>query len=402
MDLLAERGLSPADFYVERNGLVFGAMLKLYEESAPIDEVTVAQQLKDLGTWDRSGGVQTIADLLERAGTTAHLDRYVVIVLEKARIRALVEAARAIEMDALAPVDDVDALLSGADARLRSVLEVSSGDRQTSFDGAELAKVAMAPEGARIMRPTRAAHLFAPVGQPTVLAGPTGSGKSGVCTTMAAKQADEGQRVAFFSLELTAQENVHRIFAARMRCPFAAVQKALRDQADATIRMNGTWVCEYAAVTAQADRLAQQKFWVDDTAGITWQKIDARSRSLAKRWGGLDLVIVDYLQLLGWTGYSKANQNSKLEEQLEAMRRLAKDLGCMMVLVSQFNRVEPGKAPEMSNLRGSGAIEQAAGMVVFTSHHGDKSGFRIVKGRYTGPMWVPAKYFGPCYLWEDV
>ena len=122
LETLAQR-LTPADLYSPHHRAVFDAMLELRRRGVPVDLVTLRQQLVDLGTFDRAGGLRTLSDLLDRGGTVEHLGHYLAIVLNKARLRQVLEFARAVEAQALGEVSDVGAFVKGANERWGQTVE---------------------------------------------------------------------------------------------------------------------------------------------------------------------------------------------------------------------------------------------------------------------------------------
>ena len=364
MDTLLEQ-LSPPDFYLERHRLVFEAMQREYESSGTVDVVTLQQNLLDHGTWEKAGGARTLAELLDRAGKTSNLGHYCKIVRSKALIRNMIEAARTIETDGLQDISDVSEFLDKAEAQVFAVLEerVSTELRPISdvvratieqIEAAYDADGAVTGLGSGFRDLDSITHGLQK-GDLIVVAARPAMGKTSFCLNMAANSALRyGGKVAFFSLEMPAEQLATRLLAAEARIDVS--------------RLRGGYLSDddWPRLVEAADRLSKAGIFIDDTPGISPSGLRAKCRRLARR-EGLDLVIIDYLQLMSG-GQNIRSREQEISYISRSLKGLAKDLGAPVVALSQLNRgVESrtDKRPLMSDLRESGAIEQDADIILF-------------------------------------
>ena len=365
IDLVIEHEIGEEDFYVTRHGLVFAAMRSLHEQSGSIDEVTLSNQMKDMGVWEQAGSSRTLGELLNRAGTTSHLPHYCKIVRDKALARRMVEAARQIELEGLSETDDVAGFLDMAESEVFKVLENRGGTNlkpisevvASSFERISAAfdspdNVVGLATGYRDL--DKITHGLQK-GDLIIVAARPGMGKTSLVLNLATNTALRYKAaVAIFSLEMPSEQLVNRMMAAEARINLEKlISGRLSDD-------------EWPKLTHASDQLSQARVFIDDTPGITPGSIRAKCRRL-KRRGGLDLVVVDYLQLMS-SGQREQSREQEISRISRSMKGLAKDLGCPVIVLSQLNRgVESrtDKRPMLSDLRESGAIEQDADMIGF-------------------------------------
>ena len=365
VDTIIEHEIGEEDFYVSRHGMVFAAMRRVHERHGTIDEVTLAQQMKDMGTWEQAGASRTLGELLDRAGTTSHLSHYCKIVRDKALARRMVEAARNIEMDGLTDTDDVATYLDEAEAAIFGVLENRGGSSlkaasdvvKSAFEQISKAydnddSVVGLSTGYRDLDDLT--HGLQP-GDLIILAARPGMGKTAFVLNLASNTSlRKDASVAVFSLEMPGEQLVQRMMASEARI---ALEK---------LRSGHIAEDEWPKLTNVADQLSQSKLYIDDTPGITPGAIRAKCRRL-KRREGLDLVIVDYLQLMS-SGQKEQSREQEISRISRSLKGLAKSLSVPVIALSQLNRgVESrtDKRPMISDLRESGAIEQDADLVAF-------------------------------------
>ena len=176
--------LSPADFYADRHRLVFAAQRELYSAGFPIDPVTVSQHMRDVGTFERAGGMRAIGEAIDGYGTTDHLEHYVAIVLDKARLRRVIETARHVETQALQDVEDVTAFVDGVKARFERMSEAIKPAPSIALR--TLAEYRMAgddwlgqlPNEAAVLLKTRDGAPFVRDSRVGLLVAPGGTGKT--------------------------------------------------------------------------------------------------------------------------------------------------------------------------------------------------------------------------------
>ena len=364
MDTLMEN-LGTDDFYFERHALVFDAFRRIYESSGTVDLVTLRQDLKDHGTFERAGGDQTLGALLDRAGTTANLAQYCAIVRQKSLVRRMIDAARSIEVDGLADVTDLSAYLDSAEKKVFSVLEERQNTNMrpvsdvvksalTQIEAAFDADGAVTGLGTGFRDLDKKTHGLHP-GDLVIIAARPAMGKTSFALNVATNAALlHGASVAIFSLEMPAEQLAQRMMAAQARIDVSRMRSGNLSDDD------------WPRLVTAADDLSRASVFMDDTPGVSPSTVRAMCRRIARR-NNLDLVLIDYLQLMSGDqkGQSREGEISYISRSL---KHLAKELSCPVVALSQLNRgpeQRTDKRPLMSDLRESGAIEQDADIIMF-------------------------------------
>ena len=364
-DVLIENQLTPESFYVPRHQLIYQAMRTLYDAHEAIDEVTLPQQMKDAGTFDKAGGYKALSELLSRSGITAHLNDYCRIVRQKAAVRRMIDAVRKIEADAFQAGEDVEGFLDTAERSVFAVLE----DRALS----NLRPVADVVRGA-IQQISAAYDSDESItgigtgfrdldkitnglqrGDLIIVAARPAMGKTSFVLNLASNAAiKHDASVAIFSLEMPAEQLASRLLSAEARIDLS--------------RLRGGYLREedWPRLTNAADLISRARIHIDDTPGITPASVRAKCRRLA-RSQGIDLIVIDYLQLMNSSDKQRSREQ-EISMISRSLKGLAKDLNCPVIALSQLNRgpeTRTDHRPLMSDLRESGAIEQDADLVSF-------------------------------------
>jgi replicative DNA helicase len=366
LDLVADR-LSPGDFYREAHGRIYQAMLDLDERRQPVDLVTVTALLKERGQLEGCGGPVFMAGLSEQVGFATNAEHYAGLVADKALLRRLLDAAQEIAGQCLGPVEDVREFVDRAELRVFQVAQQVRGRAMQPL--AEL----LASETAAVERVHRDGKLpglstgfrdldryvtWEP-GDLVLLAARPSIGKTALALNFAVHAAKAGHRTAFFSLEMDRGKLLRRMMAAEARIDLHRLNRG---------RLTAE---EWAALFQVQGALADLPLVLDDTSGLSVMELRARVRRLAR--DGLALVVVDYLQMM-----RPANDRQSREQQVsgfgEGLKNLAQEMGLPVIALSQLSRKpeeRPGKKPQLSDLRDSGTLEQAADIVMFI--HREKS-----------------------------
>jgi replicative DNA helicase len=364
MDPLAEK-LQPNDFYIERHRLVFEAMLALHEGGKAIDLVTLTQRLKDAGHFERIGGMQAVSELLDRQGSVANIEHYRDIIAHKAQVRRMIEAAREVEVGGMSEIGDVDEFLDQAERRIFEVLEnrqttdlrAISDVIQEALDsisnnfnaGGDITGI-----GTGFREWDKMTHGLQR-GDLIIIAARPAMGKTSFVLNVALNAAlKHDASVAIFSLEMPAAQLAQRLLASEARIGLGGLRGGQLNDRD------------WSELNEAADRIAQARIYMDDQAGATPMQVRAKCRRLKRRIG-LDLIVIDYLQLMN-AGTRQGSREQEISYISRTLKGLAKELSCPVIALSQLNRgVEQRseKRPMMSDLRESGAIEQDADMVCF-------------------------------------
>jgi replicative DNA helicase len=340
-------------------------MLELSERGEPIDIVTLTDRLRSAGSLDQAGGPDYIPTLADEVPTSAGVANYAKIVKEKATLRSLIETSTAIVQNCFDTPGDVDHLLDEAERRIFAISEerVRSGFLsmkeivKSSFKTIESLyekkeHVTGVPTGFADIDDLTSGF------QPSdliIIAGRPSMGKTAFCLNIAQYAAMKKQKtVAVFSLEMAKEQLVMRMLCSEARIDAHRLRSGFLGQTD------------WPKLSSAAGRLADASIYIDDTPAISSMEMRAKTRRL-KADKGVDLVIVDYLQLM--SGRSRSdNREQEISEISRSLKALAKELAVPVVALSQLNRgVESrmDKRPILADLRESGAIEQDADVIIF-------------------------------------
>ena len=380
VSLVTEK-LMPEDFYRQAHQVIYSAILTLHSKNEPIDMITLINELKKMNRLDDVGGVAYITLLANVVPTAANAKFHAQIVEDKSILRQLVEGGTAIASLGYEGADDVPVIIDQAE---KMVLRISN--RKGSKDFAEISEVlsdtinhiqAVLESKQSI---TGVATGFVDLDKLTaglhpsdfiILAARPSMGKTAlalnIAQNVAIRGAREGQpkkRVAFFSLEMSREQLVQR-----MLCSEADVD-AQRLRAGADVRDKDTDNADlWNKLWVAADLLSNAQIFIDDTPGITIMEMRSKARRLQAE-GGLDLVVIDYLQLMqGTTGRNNSdNRQQEVSEISRGLKALARELNVPVLALSQLSRsveARQVKKPMLSDLRESGSLEQDADIVMF-------------------------------------
>ncbi len=352
--------LQPADFYLERHALVYAAMQACLARREPPDLTTVASELRRQEQLAPLGGLAYLGELVAAIPTAVHVEYYAEAVARAATLRRLIEAGGRIT--ALG-YDERGGLETTLDAAEQTLFAVSQ--RQRGADFVPLRAVvqqyfaAAQADTAEPVVPTGLADLDRRLsgglraGQLVLLAGRPGLGKSGLALSIAYHVGVRQRRgVGVVSLEMSRGELLQRLVAMHTGVDTRQVEGRTRRGEAAMVDALGA--------------IAEAPIAIEDSAMLTVMEVRAKARRLAGR-GRLDLLIVDYLQLLigDSQGQGRVEEVSRISRQLKL---LARELGCPVLALSQLSRAveqRTSKVPQLSDLRDSGALEQDADIVVF-------------------------------------
>jgi replicative DNA helicase len=365
--LVIAEGLRPGHFYRERHGLIYEAMLDLYELSEPVDVLTVTEHLKQAGKLEQVGGRAAVDSLAGAVPAIGNARRYAQIVRENALMRDLLTTTYEIQASVLnheaAPRDPVE-------RAERAMLEVAHDDSKQDFRAisevlhAELDKLQMLSREGTALTGTASGFRdldeitggFQP-GNLIVIAARPSMGKSCLVTNMAENAAiDHNRAVALFSLEMSEAELAQRFVASQARIKGDELRKGrVADQ-------------RWPKILQASQRLAESPLWVDDSSDVGLLEIRAKARRLhSQAPGGLGMIIVDYLQLMKADGRTDSRVE-QIGQMSRGLKILARELNVPVIALSQLNRsVESrtDKRPILSDLRESGSIEQDSDVVMF-------------------------------------
>lgn len=359
--------LSPDSFYKDQHKKIFKTIQHLFQQSEPIDILTVTEQLKKDGELDVIGGASYIAQLTNRVASSANVEFHGRIITQKHILRELIRISSETIKDAYDNTTDVFDLLDRTEQNLFNVAE---GNIRKSFDSLsdlmhkalKQIEEAQNKEGSVTGIETGFSELDKVTGgfQPSdlvVLAARPGMGKTAFVLSMARNTAVDFQKpVAVFSLEMSSLQLVNRLIASESELDSDKLKKGeLKDY-------------EWEQLQSKIDRLSEAPIYIDDTPALSVFELRAKCRRLKAQFD-IDMVIIDYLQLMTTGGDGKGNREQEISTISRSIKSIAKELNIPIIALSQLNRsVETrggDKKPQLSDLRESGAIEQDADMVMF-------------------------------------
>ena len=359
--------LRQEDFFPDTHRRVYRAMLELYERSAEIDTLTLKEELDRTGGVEKAGGSAYLAALVDSVPDVANVEHYARIVKEKSTLRRLIMAGQRLMRQGLAQEQDAEQLLGTATGEIFDIAEDAIRGGFTSIGqivkhNLEVIEDARNRQGVLSGLPTgfleldrmtsglQSTDLIIVAARPSV-------GKTSFALNVAQHVAfREARAVGFFSLEMSKEQIGFRVL-----CSEADVDaKKVRDgyaSREATVRL----------VTAQA-KIAGANFYLDDGAALSVPEMRAKAQRL-KREKGLDLIIVDYMQLMMGHGRFD-NRTQEVSQISRGLKLLAKELRVPIVALSQLSRQPEQRKgelrkPQLADLRDSGSIEQDADVVIF-------------------------------------
>jgi len=359
------------DFYRHEHKLIYAAIGTLINASKPADVITVYEQLQNLGKADEIGGLAYLNSLAQYVPSASNIRRYAEIVRERSILRKLVSASDEIATNAFNTQGKaVDKILDEAEQKIFNIGEEGSRMKQ-GFQGMDslvvelLDRVTEMAENPNDITGVRTGfYEFDKMtsglqpGDMIVLAARPSMGKTSLAINIAEHVAlNEGLPVAVFSMEMGASQLAVRIVGSIGRIDQGHLRTGkLTDE-------------EWPRLTEAIEKLRNVSLHIDETPGLTTSELRANARRLARQYGKLGLIVVDYLQLMSVSSsMNDENRATAVGEISRGLKMLAKELKCPVIALSQLSRgVESrtDKRPMMSDLRESGAIEQDADIIMF-------------------------------------
>ncbi len=357
--------LSPTDFYrTEQHGSIFSAMQSLFERRDPIDLVTLTDELKKLGLFDKVGGSAYLTTLVNMVPTAAHIEQYARIVKEHAVRRRIITQSTKLVEQAYDEGEPVNELLEQAESGIFAISQehikrdfTQIKDALTeSFDRLDelqktSGKLRGVPTGFKDLDNKLAGMQNSNL---IILAGRPGTGKTSFALNIAQHVAvNANMPVGIFSLEMSQEELVDRLLVGQADIDAWKLKTGRLDEKD------------FDRLSNAMGELAEAPLFIDDTPGINISEMRTKARRLQMEHG-LKLLVVDYLQLIH--GRNLENRVQEVSEISQALKNLARELKIPVVALSQLSRaveVRGTRKPQLADLRESGAIEQDADVVMF-------------------------------------
>jgi replicative DNA helicase len=354
------------DFHFEPHRHLLKALKEVNEQRVTVDVVTVGEQLKKYKMLDAVGGPMFLGELLRDTGTTIGIEHHLKIVREKSLLRRMIKAATEVATQGYSPELDITQYLDDSE---KSIFQVLTGQKKREIrnisevldETMELLQKQLAEGGQMAGIPTgfdSLDHLLNGLQKTDlmILAARPGMGKTSFALSIANNVAlQAGKHVALFSLEMGAEQLVMRLLSSEAHVNL----KELRGGRPSTD--------DFRRLVEAADRMASSAMvWIDDTPSISLAQVRARCRRLHLE-GCLDVVIIDYLQLMSARS-NTISREQQISEISRGLKGLAKELKVPVMALSQLNRSleqRQDKRPMLSDLRESGAIEQDADIIMF-------------------------------------
>ena len=358
--------LTAEDFYQPANREIFDAMHTLNTQGMPVDLVTVDDELSRRGTLEGVGGTNYLIELSQFVPSTVNAKAYVQIVDEKSTLRRMIKATGDISQACYAQTEQVSDILGAAEKSIFDIImrrnegstlkHIADVLPDTYLRIEQLAELKGSIDGVPMGFVDLDNLLTGLHGGELIIVGARPSmGKSAFglnITGYAGMHA--GRSVAYFSLEMPNDQLAMRLLCSDARVDMQAVRHgSLRDE-------------DWVSLASTLGPLAASKIYMDDTSGITPSQLRSRCRRLTME-RGLDLVVVDYLQLMNADGRVENRQN-EVSEISRNLKSIAKELNVPVVALAQLSRAgaqRSDKRPILSDLRDSGAIEQDADVIMF-------------------------------------
>jgi replicative DNA helicase len=358
--------ITPEDFYSPLNRRVFTAMFALFGRASEISPQLIIEEMKKDGPVDAIGGISTIANLTYGLPHFSNIGEYVRVVKDKSNIRKLIRACNEITSEALTEEDDAGTILDRAEQAIFNVCERrSESEPELASDIAadeiktreEMMRTGVRFDGLasglsaldRDLGGLKKSDLIIVAARPSM-------GKTALCLTIAQNAAvRENAVVALFSLEMSKKQLISRLLCSEARVNLHEYINGRLPRFD------------FQEVVEAQKVFRDRKLVIDDTAGITPMQVLSRCRKIYSKFKKLDLVVVDYLQLMR-SGARNESRRHEVEQISRDLKAIAKVLNVPVIALSQLSRECEKRSPPrpiMSDLRESGTIEQDADIVLF-------------------------------------
>jgi replicative DNA helicase len=365
----AAEHLKAEDFSLDSHRRIYSRMVELADSSRPIDLITLAEELDRCKELEAIGEVAYLSSLLDGVPDRPSIEHYIKIVRDKALLRGLIHAANGAIARAAEQADPAEEILNDAEAAIFQLSEKRIG---RGFMGVqEIVKESFGSVDALLQRGQRITGLethYADLDEKTsglqpsdliIIAARPSMGKTSLALNIAENVAIIDQKVvAVFSLEMSREALLQRLL-----CSLARVDSH-------KFRTGSLWKDDLNKVHHALEQLVNAPVFIDDTPGIALSEMRAKARRLMQSQGRLDLIIVDYLQLMSGGSRRYENRTQEVSAISRGLKGLAKELSVPLVALSQLSRAPESRGstdhrPQLADLRESGSIEQDADVVAF-------------------------------------
>lgn len=364
--IVASEILRASDFYRPDHAQIFAAIMELYTSGNPIDLITIQDKLVQRGVLEQVGGISYIADLANSVPTSAHIKQYAKIVQEKSTLRKLIKVSTDISAKSFEGEEPLDHIMNFAEKSIFDVLQNKKTEDFTGIDEIVLTSIEKIEEAHKskggitgietgfIDLDHRTAGL-----QPSdliLVAARPSMGKTAFSLNIIQTAGIKNKKsVAVFSLEMSKDQLVSRMLCAEAMVDSQKARTGMLEPAD------------WERISQSLPNITSSRIYIDDTPGINVMDMRAKCRRL-KMEKGLDLIMIDYLQLMSGVGDGNASRQQEISDISRSLKALAREMQAPVIALSQLSRAceqRTDHRPMLSDLRESGAIEQDADVVMF-------------------------------------
>ena len=356
------------DFYQKAYGVIFDSVVELFNEGKPVDLITLQNRLREKAVPEEISSLEFVRDLVTAVPTSANVKYYAEIVSEKATLRRLIKMNEAIADECYQGQEPLEAILERTEKQVFELVQNRGGNgeyvpiKQVVLNALEKIEKASKSKGTVTGIPTGFIDLdYKTSGlQPSdliLVAARPSMGKTAFVLNLAEYIALHSKStIAMFSLEMSKEQLVKRMLSMNSHVDSQKIRTGNLEDED------------WDRLVGSVRRIGNSHLVIDDTSGITATELRSKCRKL-KIEQGLDLVIIDYLQLMSGSGKRKGeNRQQEISEISRSLKVMARELNVPVIALSQLSRAveqRPDKKPMLSDLRESGAIEQDADVVMF-------------------------------------
>jgi replicative DNA helicase len=358
-------GLEEEDFYRDGHKVIYRAILEMFRNDIAIDLLTIFEYLKSTDMLERAGGVTYITELSSSMPTTANLSAYIKIVSDKSTLRRLIKASTSIIEESYTNQSRVEDVVDIAEKKIFNIAE-----KRTTKDFEPLGDV-LERGFAQIEKIFNNKDVLTGVGSGfSDLDSKTSGFQSGDMILIAARPSmgkttfalniaehaalKEHKSVVIFSLEMSKEQLAYKLLCSEANVDMLKLRTGTLEDKD------------WENIAMAAGPLSKAKVYIDDSAGVTVMEMRSKCRRLKIEYG-IDLIVIDYLQLMSG-GSGSDNRQQEVSEISRSIKALAKEMECPIIALSQLSRAPEQRAdhrPMLSDLRESGSIEQDADIVMF-------------------------------------
>jgi replicative DNA helicase len=355
--------LRSEDFYRENHKLIYSAIMELFQKDIPVDMITLIEHLRSTEKLEGSGGITYISELCNSIPSTANLHSYIEIVKNKAVLRRLIKSSNEIIDDSYSQQDDVSKVLDSAEKR---IFDIAQNKSTSDFESLSTVLERGFSEIERLYN-NKGEVTGVPSGFPeldektsgfqsgdmVLIAARPSMGKTTFALNLAEFAAlRSAKSIVIFSLEMSKEQLAYKLLCSEANVDMLKLRTGNLEDSD------------WDNIARASGPLAEAKIYIDDTAGLSVMEMRSKCRRI-KIEHGIDMIVIDYLQLMSGSGESRQQEVSEISRSIKA---LAKEMQCPVIALSQLSRAPEQRTdhrPMLSDLRESGSIEQDADLVMF-------------------------------------